>query len=88
MIWQGWQVSVVKTLKWVVIMPALVFITGVLYLNFADQNWIRPRIESAVAEATGRELKMSGSFDLDILPTTSVTLENVIFSDVGWGSNP
>jgi len=79
---------VVKTLKWIVIMLALVVVAGVLYLNFADLSWIKPRIESAVAEATGRELKMNGNFDLDILPTPSITLENLTFSNADWGSKP
>lgn len=79
---------IVKTLKWIAITLALVVIVGVLYLHFADLNWIKSRIVSAVASATGRELKVNGSFDLDILPTPSIALENVTFSNADWGSKP
>jgi AsmA protein len=79
---------IVKILKWIVVTFVLVVIAGVLYLSFADLNWIKPRIESAVAEVTGRELKMNGNFDLDILPTPSITLEDVTFSNADWGSKP
>jgi uncharacterized protein involved in outer membrane biogenesis len=79
---------IVKILKWIVVTFVFVVIAGVLYLSFADLNWIKPRIESAVAEVTGRELKMNGNFDLDILPTPSITLEDVTFSNADWGSKP
>ena len=79
---------IVHVLKWVVATLALVVIAGVLYINFADLNWIKPRIESAVAEATGRELKVNGIFDLNILPSPSIALEHVTFSNATWGSKP
>ncbi|MCG6900015.1 MAG: AsmA family protein [Gammaproteobacteria bacterium] len=79
---------IIRALKWIVVVFALVVITGVLYLSFADLNWMKPRIESAVAEATGRELTMNGNFDLDILPTPSITIEDVTFSNADWGSKP
>jgi AsmA family protein len=31
---------------------------------------------------------MNGNFDLDILPTPSITLEDVTFSNADWGSKP
>jgi uncharacterized protein involved in outer membrane biogenesis len=48
------KMLIVKILKWIVVTFVLVVIAGVLYLSFADLNWIKPRIESAVAEVTGR----------------------------------
>ncbi|MEN8109015.1 MAG: AsmA family protein, partial [Pseudomonadota bacterium] len=79
---------IIQALKWILISVAVVLIAGTLYLSFADLNWIKPRIESAVAEATGRKLKMNGNFDINILPTSSITLENITFSNTEWGSKP
>jgi len=60
----------------------------VLYLRFADLNWLKPRIETAVADATGRKLKLNGNFALNIVPSPSITLEDVSFANADWGSGP
>lgn len=39
---------IVHARKWIVITLALVVIAGALYISFADLNWIKPQIESAV----------------------------------------
>ena len=80
--------SFMRVLKWIVITLALVVMAVVLYLNFADLNWLKPRIEAAVAEATGRELKINGELGFRILPTTSIVLEDVSFANAAWGSQP
>jgi uncharacterized protein involved in outer membrane biogenesis len=65
-----------------------VVVVGVLYLSFADLGWLKPGIESAVAEATGRQLLLGGDFDLDILPAPAIVLENVSLPNAEWGSEP
>lgn len=69
-------------------------VVGVLYLSFADLGWFKPGIESAVAEATGRQLQLGGDFDLDldldldILPAPAIVLENVSLPNAeGGGPN-
>jgi AsmA protein len=79
---------IVQSLKWLVITLVLVITAGVLYLSFADLNWLKPQIESAMAEATGRTLKLNGNFDLNILPTPSITFEDITLSNAAWGSQP
>jgi uncharacterized protein involved in outer membrane biogenesis len=80
--------SVLKALLWVAATLVVLIVAGVLYLSFADLGWLKPRIESAVAEATGRQLQFGDSFDLDIVPAPAIILENVSLSNAEWGSEP
>ena len=80
--------SILRALKWIAITFVVVVVAGVLYLSFADLNWLKPRIESAVADATGRQLKLGGAFDLDIVPAPAIVLEDVSLSNAEWGSEP
>jgi len=68
-------------------MAALVF--GILlYLVFGDLSRHKPRIESFVAERTGRSFTIDGAFQLEVLPALSVAAENVRLANAGWGSEP
>jgi len=80
--------AVLRVLKWLAITFMVLVVAGVLYLSFADLNWLKPRIESAVADATGRQLKLGGAFDLDIVPSPALVLEDVSLSNAEWGSEP
>jgi len=79
---------VLRVLKTIVIIVILVLVAAVLYLSYGDLNWMKPRIEAAAADATGRTLALNGKFDLNIVPSPSVTLEDVSFSNADWGSEP
>jgi len=79
---------IIRTIKWLLIFLILLAAAVVLYLRFADLNWLKPRIETAVADATGRKLKLNGNFDLNIVPSLSITLEDVSFANADWGSDP
>lgn len=80
--------SILRTLMWIVITFVVLIGASVLYLSFADLNWLKPRIESAVADATGRQLKLGGAFDLDIVPSLAIVLEDASLSNAEWGSEP
>jgi uncharacterized protein involved in outer membrane biogenesis len=80
--------SIFRLLKWIVITCIVLVVSAVLYLSSADLNWLKPRIESAAAEATGRTLKLGGRFDLDIVPSPTIVLEDVSLSNTDWGSEP
>ncbi len=60
----------------------------VLYLLFADLGKYRPTVEQAVTEATGRQFKINGAFELDVLPSPSILMEDVTLANAAWGSNP
>ncbi len=79
---------VLRVLKTLVIIVVLVLIAAVLYLSYGDLNWMKPRIEAAAVDATGRTLSLNGKFDLDIVPSPSVTVEDASFSNADWGSEP
>ena len=80
--------AILRVLKWIVLVCVVVVVSAVLYLSFADLSWLKPRIESAVADATGRELKLGGTFDIDIVPAPALVLEEVSLSNAEWGSEP
>jgi len=66
----------------------VVVLAVVLYLLFADLSKYRPDIESAVADATGREFRINGNFELDVLPSPRVVMEQVTLANADWGSEP
>ncbi|MGD8673587.1 MAG: AsmA family protein [Thiogranum sp.] len=80
--------AILQVLKWILITFTVVLLAAVLYLSFADLNWMKPRIESAVADATGRRLQLGGDFDVNIVPAPSIVLEDVSLSNADWGSEP
>jgi uncharacterized protein involved in outer membrane biogenesis len=80
--------SVLRALARIATTLIILVVAGILYLSFADLTWLKPRIESAVADATGRELKLSGVFDLAIVPSPAIVLEDVSLSNAEWGSAP
>jgi uncharacterized protein involved in outer membrane biogenesis len=80
--------SIVRLLKWIGMTFVVAVVAVILYLSFADLSWLKPRIESAVADATGRTLTLGGTFDLDIVPSPAIVLEDVSLSNAEWGSEP
>ncbi len=68
-----------RILKWSLLVLVVFAVAVVLYLSYGDLNWMKPHIEAAVADATGRQLRLNGPFDIDIVPSPSITLEDVTF---------
>ena len=79
---------IIRVLKWLAITLLLLVLAGVLYLGFADLNWLKPRVEAAVAEGTGRELRIDGNFHLKLLPALSLVIEDASLANASWGSQP
>ncbi len=79
---------ILNTLKWLAVVVVALVLAAVLYLSFADLGWLKPRIESAVNTATGRQVQLGGAFDLDIVPSPAILLEDVRLSNAAWGSEP
>ncbi|GAB3103054.1 hypothetical protein GCM10027217_25110 [Pseudomaricurvus hydrocarbonicus] len=61
---------------------------GVLYLWFADFSRFKPKIETVISDATGREFRINGDFKLNVLPTPTVLIENASLASPPWGSEP
>lgn len=84
----GAGMFIIRTIKWLLISLVFLIVGAVLYLSFADLNWLKPRIEIAVADVTGRKLKLNGNFDINIVPSPSISLADASFANADWGSDP
>ena len=66
---------------------AAILLALVLYLNFADLSSYRSYIETAVTEATGREFRIAGEFEVVVFPAPSVLAEDVSLANAAWASD-
>ena len=66
---------------------AAVLLALILYLSFADLSRYRSNIETAVTEATGREFRISGEFEVRVFPALSVLAEDVTLANATWASD-
>jgi uncharacterized protein involved in outer membrane biogenesis len=78
--------------KWLLIIPPAVIIIVILavivILSRYDFNKLKPKIENAAYEATGRKLTLAGDIELKIGFTPSLVIEDVRFQNAKWGSKP
>jgi len=75
-----------KTLKIAGTTFGAIVVLGILYLLLADLGRYQPRIENWVSESTGREFRINGEFELDVLPSLSIYAENVTLANAPWSS--
>jgi len=81
-----------KTLRWILIGLAALLVlaaSGIAVLVLlVDPNALKPRIEAAVEQATGRRLTLAGpvSFSASLVPT--VVAQDVSFANIEGGSRP
>ena len=80
--------SFARVLKVLAIIIGLAVVAIVLYLSVADLSKLRPNIERAVSDATGRQFVINGPFELDVLPEPSVVAEGATLANADWGSDP
>lgn len=67
----------------------LVLVAGAYwYLSTLDVGEYRAEIAQAVKEETGRELKITGAFTLDIFPDPKLVAEGVTLSNAEWATRP
>jgi AsmA protein len=59
----------------------------VLYLAFADLGRFRPLVETAVKDATGRELRIAGEFRPKVFPSPSLVVADVTLANADWGAS-
>ncbi len=78
--------------KWipVIFVSILLLLIAAAYtiLSGYDFNKLKPRIERAAYEATGRELKLKGDIGLKIGLTPTIVVEDVSLQNAKWGSRP
>ncbi|MDJ0851718.1 MAG: AsmA family protein [Myxococcota bacterium] len=59
-----------------------------LLLRALDLDRYKGSIERVLRDATGREARIEGSFELDLLPRPAVAVEGLTLANVPWGSRP
>ena len=79
---------VVRLIKWTAVFLVLLLVAAGSYLHFADLELLKPRIEAAFEQATGRQLRLAGPLDIDLLPLPALVIEDVTVANVEWGSEP
>jgi hypothetical protein len=78
--------------KWIVgiiglLVVALIVIFYVVIVTY-DFNKLKPKIAQAAREATGRELTLGGDFKVSLGFSPSISVNDVDFQNVPWGSRP
>jgi len=71
--------TLLKLLTGIVLLAILLLAGVVAYVQFADLNWLKPHIESAVAKRSGFELSLVGDLDLDLFPDPALLVEDATF---------
>lgn len=61
---------------------------AVLFLQYADLNRYRPDIETLVSDAVGRDFKINGDLQLDLLPAPALLIEQLSLANAPWSSEP
>ena len=59
-----------------------------ILLSTYDYNSLKPRIERAVRDATGRDLVLGGDISLRLGFSPALVVENLAFRNASWGSRP
>jgi len=77
-----------KILKGLGIALGIIVILAVLFLWFWDFSRYEPDIEAAVSEATGRDFRIDGDFDVDVLPSPTVLIEGASLANADWSESP
>ncbi len=79
-----------KTILWIagILVGLLLAAVIALYvvLTSYDFNSLKPRIEEAALEATGRKLVLGGDINLNIGLSPALVVEDVRFANAEWGS--
>jgi len=72
----------------VLAVPLVILAAAFLYLRFADLGAHRPTIERLVSDALGRELRISGAFELEVGRTTKLVAGEVTLANAEWATAP
>jgi uncharacterized protein involved in outer membrane biogenesis len=59
-----------------------------LYLQFADINRHKPRIEAMVSNSTGREFRLGGDLELSIWPMLTLEVGDLGLANAPWSEEP
>ncbi len=77
-----WKRILIGFVILVVVLQAAIY----AFLHFADLNRFKPRITSAVFDATGRRLTIAGDLEVDFGLLPVLAAENIALQNASWGS--
>ncbi len=80
--------SVFRPLVLLLLLLLALVLVVLSYLHAADLNRHRGAIEAAVTHALGREFRLAGDLDLDLLPEVSLQVDGATLANAAWGSQP
>ncbi len=80
--------AVVKALKITTVSLLSLVVLLNLLLWFVDFGFLKPKVEAAVSELTGRDFHIAGDLSVSILPTPTLSVENVSLANADWGTDP
>ena len=66
---------------------AIALVVLVAWLLF-DWNWLKPPLERAVSNATGREFRIDGDLDVDLGRTITVSADRLRLANAPWSKEP
>ncbi len=80
--------SATRILKIALSILAGLILLGILFLWLWDFSRYKPDVEAAVSDVTGREFRIDGAFEVDILPSPTILIEQATLSNAEWSDEP
>ncbi|UCC14337.1 MAG: AsmA family protein [Gammaproteobacteria bacterium] len=77
-----------KILTWIAVLLLVLVGASVIVIQNTDWNLRRARLEQAVTELAGRELKLTGDLDFTLFPRPTLTAGGLALANVDWASDP
>ena len=78
----------IKILTWIGVLLLVLVGASVITIQNTDWNVHRTRLEQAVTELAGRELKLTGDLDFTLFPRPTLTAGGLELANVDWASDP
>ena len=72
----------------VILLPVILLIIGVVFLNTANLKEHRDTIAEHISQATGRQLSLNGELELNISTISSIVVTDIALANATWASEP
>jgi uncharacterized protein involved in outer membrane biogenesis len=79
---------ILTVLSAVVLLPVLLLVAVLFYLDAADLSQHRDIIAEQVSKLVGRSLSLNGELDLNISMTPSIVITDIAVANASWASEP
>jgi AsmA family protein len=71
-----------------VVTIAAITLLVIVFITLFNWNWVKPYLEDAVTERTGRQFRIAGDLDVRLGWPTRVSMEQVSFANAPWAREP